>query len=175
MEDGREEQITGWYTREVRQKRFLTSLSGYMWTRFNDLPVNWWYVGTVVVVLTMLMSLVNRNNSMVGVTSTREAIERAAKAGDYELAQDLYEQCQVTQCHDSRVLGAESELEDLVYPERRIEREIVRYEELNTKYPGSRAILITLYELYKQVGEEEKAKIFWEQARILDPNNEIFR
>lgn len=114
---------------------------------------------------------------MAYVKNYREAIRVAVSAGDYGAAQVLYEQCQVTRCNGAldNVLGVESELEELVYPERVVEREIARYEGLNTTYPGHRDILVTLASLYGQLGQVEKQEYFLEEVRKLDPNNVIFR
>ena len=99
----------------------------------------------------------------------------AVEKGDYGLAQKLLTQEQTNKLTINEVLGAGTELEELVYPERRIEHEIERQEELLAKYPGSRDILVALARLYREIGQEEQAQGYWEQARVLDPNNEIFK
>lgn len=74
-----------------------------------------------------------------------------------------------------KILGADTELEELVYPEKVLERHIAHYENMNEAYPHDREILVHLSRLYTQLGQKEKAQEYWEQARILDPNNEVFR
>lgn len=149
---------------------FVASLIKYGWKKLTKLPISPWYLGVGIVIMVMAVSALNMKYSIAFVQSRRQAIEKAARAGDYPAARRLLEKDS-----KSSVLGADSELEELVYPERKVEREIARYEELNGKYPGSRDILVALSKLYKQLGNEEKAKERWEEAKKLDPNNEIFR
>ncbi len=127
------------------------------------------WVGLGIAVAALATSMGNVKNSVVGAKSEREVMEQAARAGDYELAKELYGQCQVTQCH-KQVLGAESALEELVYPEEKLAREIVKWELARDQYPSNREIMRGLAELYEQAGEIDKANFLREEVRIMDPN-----
>lgn len=113
----------------------------------------------------LLASALNVKNSVVGATSLGGVTKRAAERGDYELARWLYE------AGGDKVLGAGSELEDKVYPERVIERRIAELEEKLEEYPGNREIYLLLTDLYGQVGNQELESEYREKARVLDPNN----
>lgn len=182
---------------------FWESLEQYTWKLVGRNPLPWSYVGVGVVLVSLLASMVNARYSTVGARSERELVIRVAKVGDYETARELFNvhQSQMyTNVHQS-VLGAETEIESLVYPERVVENKIIETEELLTQYPGHRDIMVELARLYgelektessehslrigselgnKQDGREKPrpygdiAREYWEQARILDPNNEMF-
>lgn len=147
-----------------------------MWKVVGKSPLPWPYVGVGIVLASLLVSLANARYSVAGARSAREVMERAARVGDYETARELFNvhQSQMyTNVHQS-VLGAETEIENLVYPERAVENKILETEELLTQYPGHRDILVELARLYEKIGGAEQARTNWEQARILDPNNSIF-
>lgn len=129
------------------------------------------WAGLGIAVAVLATSMGNVKNSVVGAKSEREVMEQAARAGDYSTARALWNnQSPIT--NSQAVLGAESELEDLVYPEQKLAREISRWEEALGKYPGNREIMRGLAELYEQAGEREKAGELREQVRRLDPNGE---
>lgn len=130
------------------------------------------YLGTLVIGIMILSSLITHKASVAGTSSLREASVKAARVGDYDSAQKLYEKCQVSRCQD-RVLGVMSEVEDLVFPMRPVQREIERYAELLTKYPGHRDIYLVLSKLYAQINMSAEAQRYHELARELDPNNEM--
>jgi hypothetical protein len=65
----------------------------------------------------VLASVINKPSSVVGAESVREIIEMAAGRGDYQTARDLLNHY-TNKPMNNLVLGAESELEDKVYPER---------------------------------------------------------
>lgn len=111
----------------------------------------------------------NVKNSTVGARGMGEVIERAASLGDYELAEKLYKSAA------GNVLGAESELEDVIYPEKVVERRIGELEEKLVQYLGNREIYLAIADLYEQLGEAEKSGEYREKARVLDPNNSIFQ
>lgn len=159
----------------MNKNSFIDSLNNYTWKRLKTLPIKWGWVGVGIAASIIVISWSYSGQTMVGVRSEREAIEKAARLGDYKLAQELYEKCHVSQCHDGKVLGADSELEELVYPERKVEKEITKYEELNVKYPENRDILLMLSQLYNEIGNVEKSTEYREEARVLDPNSEIFK
>lgn len=128
----------------------------------------WVWVGVGVAGAALGASLTNVKNSVVGMTSVREVVEKAARVGDYESAQKLYQVSGIK----NQVLGAETELEDLVYPEEKLAREIARWEEALATYPGNREIMRGLAVLYEQAGEQDRAGELREQVRKLDPNGE---
>lgn len=136
---------------------------GWKVVRRSPLPYPW--IGMGLVVMVVIASAANVKNSVVGARNEREIIVQAAQKGDYRLASELY-----GRLGNDVVLGAESALEELVYPEEKLAREIERWEEALGKYPGNREIMRGLAELYEQVGEQEKARELREQVRIMDPN-----
>ncbi|MFH1244536.1 MAG: tetratricopeptide repeat protein [bacterium] len=153
---------------------FWRSLEKYGWRVVRRSPLPWQWIGVGLVVSVMGTSMINGKNSVVGARDLREVSGKAAERGDYQTAQKLYARCQVTQCHE-QVLGAETELEDKIYPEKVVER---RVRELETKledYPGNKEIFVTLAELYREIGDIERAQEYLEQARVLDPNDPIFQ
>lgn len=112
--------------------------------------------------------------SVVGERDTRSVIERAAKQGDYQTAQALFEKT-LDERRQSSVLGAVSELEDRVYPERVIARRIAELEIKLEEYPANKEIYLMLTSLYGQLGNTEKSDEYREKARILDPNDPQFQ
>lgn len=130
--------------------------------------------GTILIFLVLMASWMGRGTSLAGTKNWREAVERAAEVGDYRLARELVRKQQVVNS-DKDVLGADSELDELVYPERKVQRVITSYEELNRRYPGHRDILLTLSKLYAELGNGKQAESYRGAARALDPNNPIFQ
>lgn len=160
------------YTQGVKKKEgFWRSLEQYGWSvvRRSPLPHYLAWVGVGVIVVVISVSWGQARDSVVGARDLREVIERASGRGDYEMARELMKQYTKIPMNQA-VLGANSELEDKVYPERVIERRITELETKLTEYPGNREILLTLAAAYGEIGESEKAQIYHEQARILDPN-----
>lgn len=142
----------------------------YGWKVVGRSPLPYSWIGIGLVVLMLGASAGNVKNSVIGAESQREIIERAARAGDYEMARKLYESNYELRITNNGVLGAESALEELVYPEQKLAREIKQWEEALTKYPGNREIMRGLAALYEQAGSQELAAELREQVRILDPN-----
>lgn len=128
------------------------------------------WLGIGIIVLAIATSAFGLKTSLVGARGLVDAAVQAAKVGDYTLARKLYEK-QYLQEEDEQVMGVGSEVEGLIFPEREVEREITKYQELLTKYPGHRDIYLVLAQLYAQIGEREKAQDHLEMARELDPNN----
>lgn len=149
------------YTQEMKKSvSFWGSLEKYFWKvkGRSPLPRYWRWVGVGLVVVVVVASALNSKNSTVGARGVEEVVARAAKLGDYQLAQKLW--------NDSM-----SEFEDLVYPERRIERRIAELEAKLEEYPGNRQIYLGLTDLYEQLGNRDKSDEYREKARILSPNN----
>lgn len=96
--------------------------------------------------------------------SVEAAIARAAETGDYRLAERLY------LTGNQQVLGARTDLVELVYPELEVEARIEELVARLVEYPGNREIFLGLARLYRQIGKEEEAEQYQEMARILDPN-----
>ena len=148
---------------------FWQSLEKYSWKLVGRSPLPWPYIGVGIVGLILLVSALNVKDSVVGATSMEEVIEKAAKNGDYLLAEQLYTR------EGTQVLGANNELEDLVYPERVVLWRIAELEAKLEMYPGNREIYLSLATLYGEIGNEEQRERYWEQARILEPNDPIFQ
>ena len=130
--------------------------------------------GAGVVVVVLLSSFLNVKNSVVGAENITRVIGKSASAGDYKLADTLYRQYRVSGI-EYRVLGAESELEDRVYPEKVVERRIAGLEGKLTEYPDNKELYLELSRLYGEIENEERAQEYWERARVLDPNGSEFR
>jgi tetratricopeptide (TPR) repeat protein len=151
----------------VQESGFFTSLERYgrKIVGRSPLPYSW-----IVILLVLLVVGVSwTSQSLVGVSSIGEAARQAAQAGDYNLAETLYLK-QQTAGFTGQVLGMASDLEELIYPERKIERRISELEQKLETYPGSREIYLLLSKLYSQIGKQELANTYSEQARVLDPN-----
>lgn len=153
---------------------FWRSLEKYLWKVVGRTPLAWTKVGLFVILIVLLSSLGNVKSSVSSARNNREVVERAARAGDYELARELYQASSIRY----QVLGAESDLpdgeaglEDLVYPERVVWRRIDELEQKLEIYPGNREIYRTLSALYSEIGEEQKSSDYWEMVRELDPND----
>lgn len=141
----------------------------------SPLPRYWPWVGVALIVVVLLASAWNMKNSTVGVSDLREVISLAAERGDYPLARKLLTKQQTNETIYEPVLGAESGLEDKVYPERVVERRIVELEIKLTEYPENKEIYLILASWYDQLGNAEKASEYREKARILDPNDPQFQ
>ncbi len=141
--------------------RFIESLENYTWKVITRLSptLPWLWVGLVVMVISA--SLITAKSSLAGTNGRVEAAVVAASVGDYDVAQSLWE----------KQIPVERGAEDMIYPDRVIEREIAKYQELLAKYPGHRDIYLVLSQLHSQIGESEQAKDYLEMARELDPNN----
>ena len=58
---------------------------------------------------------------------------------------------------------------------KRIENEVIKWEEVLTKYPGYRDVYLRLAALNWKINNEEKAKEYLEKAKDLDPNSKIIK
>lgn len=150
---------------------FWLSLESYTWRVVARVAPTLPYFGVGLVVLVMGSSLFGAKTSLVGARDLREASMRAARVGDYTTAHSLYNLHQSQISNSQNVLGTESDVEDLIFPERVVEREIKKYEEMLKKYPGHRDLYLVLGNLYGQIGEAETAQHYYGLARELDPNN----
>lgn len=148
---------------------FWHSLENYTWKIIKRLSPAIPLLGVGIVALIITTSAYDTKTSLASSSGLVEAALRAAYVGDYELAQDLWERQAIK--GEAYVLGVESEHEDKIYPERVVEREIEKYEELLAKYPGHRDIYLMLAGLYGQIDKIEQSEQYLELARELDPNN----
>ena len=102
----------------------------------------------------------------------------AAKKDDFVLAEKEFAIAnQLTKkSNNQQVFGATSEVEEAresVFPEEAVEEEIDELEQVLINKPGYRDVLLKLAVLYWQIEEIDKAREYFEKARILDPNNEV--
>jgi tetratricopeptide (TPR) repeat protein len=138
----------------------------------SPLPYTW--IATALVVIIVIVSALSIKTSLVGAKDLREAIERATKQGDYATAAELLSRYENTMSGQP-VLGIMSELEDRVYPERKVLKRIAELEEKLEDYPGEREIFLALSNLYAQLGDQTAAREYREKARVLDPNQVNFQ
>lgn len=146
-----------------KQVGFWGSFENYTWKVAERVSPALLYFVAGLILLVIGSSLVSGSASLAGARGLREASIRAARVGDYTKAQALWRSQQEN--------GSTSEVEDIIFPHRVIEREIAKYEEMLVKYPGHRDIYLVLAKLYNQIGESEQATNYLELARELDPNN----
>ena len=149
---------------------FWGSLEQYMGKVIARSPLSeyWRHLGIGLVLVVVVSSAASAKNSVVGATSLEAVVEKAARLGDYETARKLWSESM-------------SDLEDAVYPERKVERRIAELEGKLEEYPGNRQIYLGLADLYEQLAGtrvdagvdpyKDKAEEYREKARILDPNN----
>lgn len=130
--------------------------------------------GIVLVALVIALSWIERETSSAWLKNEHEVIEKAARMGDHKLARALLDKRERANSNQD-ILGVDAELEELVYPDRVIKREIARYEELSSTYPGHRDILLMLSRLYGELGQADWQAYYFEAARKIDPNNPIFQ
>jgi tetratricopeptide (TPR) repeat protein len=154
-----------------KSEAFLPSLEQYVYRTARRNPLSSAGIGIGIIGLVMLLSLVNVKNNVAGAQSTRQIVEKASERGDYETATKYFEQTP----RDENVLGAQSELEEKVYPDKVVERKIAELEEQLTQTPNHFEIYLELSRLNSLVGNNEQSSEYREKARILDPNNVIFK
>ncbi|MBP9670092.1 hypothetical protein KBD75_01680 [Candidatus Woesebacteria bacterium] len=154
-----------------KSDKFLQSLEQYIYKTAGRSPLPYTWIGVGVVGIAMLMSLLNVKNSVASVQNTREVVVKASERGDYETAKELL----TTEQASESVLGAESELEDKVYPEKVVERKIAQLVGSLEQYPNHFEMLLELSRLNTLIGNVDKSSEYREKARIVDPNNEMFR
>lgn len=58
---------------------------------------------------------------------------------------------------------------------KRIESEIIKWQQILAKYPGYRDVYLRLAALNWKINNEERAKEYLEKAKELDPNSEIIK
>lgn len=135
-------------------------------------------VGSAALIL--LLSAAGSGMSATGETNLDGIIKRAAQIGDYQTAREIYEARLRNVKPDvlgveSDQVSAETSLEELVYPERKVQRRIVDLEVKLEIYPENKEIYLLLADLYGQLDEKDKASEYREKARVLDPNGAEFR
>lgn len=158
-----------------RNRGFWGDLEIYTWKTMDRVSPALAHFGMGMIGLVIISSITNIKSSVVGTRDPRDVVERAARAGDYERARKMFNVHKSLMTNSQMKQNFESGLEELVYPERVVEREIEKYEELLLTYPGSRDIYLLLAKLYREIGNNERSNEYTENARILDPNNEIFK
>lgn len=161
MENGRHKVS---YTQEMKKGiNFWLNLEAYSWAviKRSKLSRSWREIVVGSIGMTLLVSVIGQRSSLSGARTVQEIVVKAGEAGDYQLARELYD--------DSM-----GELEDIVYPERKIERRIAELETALENYPSNREIYLSLGQLYGQLGQGENAERYLEKARILDPNQVTF-
>jgi tetratricopeptide (TPR) repeat protein len=126
----------------------------------SPLPYAWVALGGICLVV--IVSLMQSSNSLASARNLEDVVVTAASRGDYGLAQTVFEQIQDP--------TFKHQVEDLVYPERKIEARIAELEQKLLEYPEHREIYLLLSNLYGQLNQDDKSDEYREKARILDPN-----
>ena len=161
-----------------RRMNFWQSLERYGWKVVRRSPLSYAWMGIGGVLLVVVISWSYSSQTVVAAKNITEIIEMAAEQGDYETAKRLFEErienLPAQAGIEYRVLGADTELEDKVYPERIAEKRIAELELKLEQYPSSREMFVMLGNLYDQLGNKEMARQYLEMARVLDPNNVEF-
>lgn len=153
-----------------RTEKFWANLEKYVYGRAGRLRGKWQWGGVGIAMGVIGVSVVSGYfNSPTLSADVETIIREAAKSGDYTLAQELYRENYESRIKNN-VLGLQSDLDELVYPERKLEREIAEWEEKLARYPTHRDMLLALAELELAAGNVETARQYWEEARKLDPN-----
>jgi len=94
----------------------------------------------------------------------------SAKRFDYTVAEKEYRLGEKYMSKDSPVLGASSEIEDLIWPETKLLEEVRGLSGVDVA-PRSRSLLLKLAIDYWSLGESELAKEALEKAARIDPND----
>lgn len=159
---------SGWEKYGQELAEMGRALRKYVDRRRLRVSVEWPAVGSVVVVVVIALSVTRGYFESPTLGGNRqEVIVAATEAGDYETAQRLYEEMKVL----GEQVGGQS-LEELVYPRRKLKREIAENEELLRQYPEHLDLLLRLVEQHLYLGEKEKAAWYLERASYLEPNGE---
>lgn len=124
-------------------------------------PLPWPVIGIGLILIVFGVSLKYSKYSAVGARNIREMVEVAAKRGDYQTARELL---------NHYTIEPLDQLEDLVYPERKISKRIEELTQSLEIYPESREIYQALAKLYGQLGDGERSQEYLEKAWILDPH-----
>lgn len=140
-----------------KSRHFFASLEAYGWARIRKTPLPWSYVGIVLIITILILSVASNNQSSVKARTMTELVEMAAQRGDYSTAEKYFDESM-------------NFIEELVYPKRKIERRIVELREKADQYPESVDLYIGISKLYQQLDEIELASEYREKARILSPN-----
>lgn len=154
------------------EERFFTSLEKYVRIVVgrSPLPKYWAWMVSGVALVVMGTSLAAQNG-IVGARSTEEAVRIAAGRGDYTTAEAMWNN-QAPNSNNQKVLGTNTQLEDMVYPERKVERRIAELTLMLEKYPDNKDVYTNLAQLYFEIGNEGQATEYAEKARVLDPNGQ---
>ncbi len=146
------------YLRSLAQRSPLPRLQKLC---FKHCGQAWPIIATILMGIVILGSI-KYVNPIVSARDVRDAVNIAAKNGDYTTTQDLY-----LRCKDSECLALYAQ----VYPEQKILKRIAELEEKLEIYPENREIYLSLANLYVQIEDREKSQEYLERARILDPND----
>jgi tetratricopeptide (TPR) repeat protein len=125
-------------------------------------PLPWPVIGIGLIIIVFGVSLKYSRDTVVGAKNIQDVVELAAKSGDYQTARELLKHYNIEPL---------DQLGELVYPERKVQNKIDELEQSLEIYPESREIYLAIAELYKQLGNAEKASKYLEKARILSPND----
>jgi|GEM_PF-5593123 len=121
----------------------------------------WMGISIVLLLMVFANSLKARKYSYAQISNTQQAIEKAITAGDYALAQKLYEACKQEAC----LL-----LYERVYPLETATKKIDSLENKLKTYPGNLDIYTLLEVIYRQVGKIDLADYYLRQIKQLDPS-----
>lgn len=164
------------YTQEMKSEDgFFDNLGRYglRVLERSRLPLYWRWIAIGLICIAMATSWSARDISVAGEIRVDEIAVKAASVGDYEAARKLLNQYADEPA--ARQGGSLNHLEELVYPERKVERKIAELEARLVEYPGNRQIYLLLADSYDQIDHSEKSSEYLEKARVLDPNDPRFQ
>jgi tetratricopeptide (TPR) repeat protein len=121
-------------------------------------PLPWPVFGIGIIILMFAASMIYKADSVVSAQSSADVVVMASRRGDYQTARNMWD-------------GSMNNIEDLVYPERKIEQKIGELEAKLGVYPENREIYLLLANLYSQLNDVERSSRYLELARILSPND----
>lgn len=120
----------------------------------------WVGVSIALIIMVFANSLKASKYSYTSIYDTLGAIKKAIAAGDYSLAQRLYEACNQEECLS---------LYEQTHPVETIEVKIEVFENKLRDYPGNLDIYTMLEAMYRQVGNTALADYYLGQIKLLDP------
>jgi hypothetical protein len=130
----------------------------------------------VVIVGTVFSTNFEKSRLRLGYSSTLannflQTAKLAAEGNDFFLAEQLYDMGVNGLNADKTVLGSQSQIEEVVFPEISLESKLFEIENLLEKQPLHRDLLIQKTLILYQLRLKDEAKKTFEKLLMVDPNN----